>query len=79
MGESIRIWLGVRSYNMFKKEHHMKALVWPMLAGLLIGLAVATVVVYRLPILSNRLQTANTSPTDAFQGSFLKRPSLEQD
>ena len=78
MGESIRIWLGVPSYNMFKKEHHMKALVWPMLAGLLIGLAIATVVVYRLP-LSNRLQSANKTPVEPFQGSFLKRPSLEQD
>ena len=56
----------------------MKALVWPMLAGLLIGLAVATVVVYRLP-LSNRLQSANKTPAETFQGSFLKRPSLEQD
>jgi hypothetical protein len=44
MGESIRVWLGVPPCidNPIGKEHHMKALVWPMVVGLFVGVAVAS-------------------------------------
>jgi hypothetical protein len=54
----------------------MNALVWPMVFGLFIGLAVATLILYRFPV-SHQLQAARTAPADTYQGYLWERLSLD--
>jgi hypothetical protein len=56
----------------------MKAVVWPIVVGLFLGVAVATFVVYRFPD-THHLQTARTTTAETFQSYLLKRPSLDGD
>ena len=75
-GKSIRVWLSLHPGPrppLLQKEHHMSALVWPTIIGLLVGLAVATFVVYRVQ--PQQLHTARTTPMDTFEGYLLDRPS----
>jgi hypothetical protein len=82
MGQKVRIWPDVHAYlvrNYWRKEPHMKALVWSLLiVGMLIGLGLAVLVLSRVPV-RHDIRTARITTADTFQGYLLERPSLKAD
>ena len=80
MGSTVRIWPDVHTYlvrNHLRKEPHMKALVWSLAGGMLIGLGFAALVLHRVPV-RHDMRMAGTTTAETFQGSLLERPSLKK-